>query len=143
MGGISYIDDALASNPEGTLAALKVFAGRSVALIVGGHDRGVDFTVLARAIESTSPQPVVFLLGGAGAAIGAALEAISSTARFLSVESLEAAVEAASSCPGIEVVLFSPAAPTPHEEGSYLDRGRRFRQAAGVASATVPGGGET
>ncbi len=143
VGGISYIDDALASNPEGTLAALKVFAGRSVALIVGGHDRGVDFTVLARAIESTSPQPVVFLLGGAGAAIGAALEAISSTARFLSVESLEAAVEAASSCPGIEVVLFSPAAPTPHEEGSYLDRGRRFRQAAGVASATVPGGGET
>jgi UDP-N-acetylmuramoylalanine--D-glutamate ligase len=137
VDGVSYIDDALASNPEGTLAALKVFAGRQVALIVGGHDRGVDFTTLARAIESSSPQPVVFLLGEAGAAIGAALERISSTSEWRDAESLEAAVEQASSCPGVETVLFSPAAPTPHDEGSYLDRGRHFRQASGAGSSAI------
>ncbi len=134
IDGVTYIDDALASNPEGTLVALKVFSGSKVALIAGGHDRGVDFTPLARAIDACSPQPVVFLVGEAGRAIGAALARVSSTAQCQIVESLEVAVALAARCPGVVAVLFSPAAPTPHDEGSYLDRGRRFREAAGIES---------
>ena len=132
IDGVSYIDDALASNPEGTVVALRVFAGRQVSLIVGGHDRGVDYIPLARAIDSSLPQPVVFWIGGAGASVAAALDDISSSVQRQPAPSLEVAVELASSRPGVAVVLFSPAAPTPHDEGSYLDRGRRFRQAAGV-----------
>jgi len=141
LGGVSYIDDALASNPEGTIAALKVFSGTQVALIVGGHDRGVDFTPLAQAIKACSPQPVVFLIDEAGEAIAAALEQISASARRQRVSSLEGAVEIASSLAGIAVVLFSPAAPTPADQGSYLDRGRRFRQAAGLDPGAHPGPG--
>jgi UDP-N-acetylmuramoylalanine--D-glutamate ligase len=132
IDGVSYIDDALASNPEGTVVALRVFAGRQVSLIVGGHDRGVDYIPLARAIESSLPQPVVFWIGEAGASIAAALDDISSSVQRQPAPSLEVAVELASSRRGVAVVLFSPAAPTPHDEGSYLDRGRRFRRAAGV-----------
>jgi UDP-N-acetylmuramoylalanine--D-glutamate ligase len=133
IDGVSYVDDALASNPEGTVAALRAFDGKRVALIVGGHDRGLDYTRLARAIESSSPQPVVFCIGDAGAAIATALEAISSSADRQPVPSLEVAVDLASCRPDVAVVLFSPAAPTPRDEGSYLDRSRRFRQVAGVA----------
>jgi UDP-N-acetylmuramoylalanine--D-glutamate ligase len=136
--GISYVDDALASNPEGTLAALRVFSGRKIAVILGGHDRGVDYGLLARALEEFSPRPVVLCIGEAGSAIAAALEGISAGVYPTTVGSLEAAVEAASACPGVEVVLFSPAAPTPHEEGSYLDRGRRFALAAGLGAKVVP-----
>jgi UDP-N-acetylmuramoylalanine--D-glutamate ligase len=143
LGGVSYIDDALASNPEGTLAALKVFSGTQVALIVGGHDRGVDFTPLAEAIQACSPQPVVFLLDEVGDAIAAALDQISASAPRQRVSSLEAAVEIASSIQGIAVVLFSPAAPTPSEQGSYLDRGRRFRQAAGLCPDDLQGSSDT
>jgi UDP-N-acetylmuramoylalanine--D-glutamate ligase len=132
--GVGYIDDALASNPEGTLVALRVFAGRRIALIVGGQDRGLDFAPLARAIEAASPQPVVVWLDDAGAAIAAALDDMASGAVRHQAPSLEAAVEVASSS-GVEVVLFSPAAPTPNAEGTYLDRSRRFRQAAGTARA--------
>jgi UDP-N-acetylmuramoylalanine--D-glutamate ligase len=135
IDGVDYIDDALASNPEGTVAALKAFAGRQVAMIVGGHDRGVDYAPLARAIDSSVPQPVVFWLGEAGAAISAALDEISSSVRRQRASSLEVAVSLASSHPGIAAVLLSPAAPTPREEGSYLDRSRRFRQAAGLDKA--------
>jgi hypothetical protein len=46
------------------------------------------------------------------------------------VVSLEAAVAIASRLAGIETVVFSPAAPTPHDEGTYLDRSERFRHAA-------------
>jgi len=133
--GVSYIDDALASNPEGTVAALKAFTGRRVALIVGGHDRGLDYTALARSIESSLPQPVVYLMGDAGAAIGTALDEISSSVQRQPVPSLEVAVELASSRPDVAVVLFSPASPTPRDEGSYLDRSRRFRQVAGIAES--------
>jgi UDP-N-acetylmuramoylalanine--D-glutamate ligase len=132
--GVGYIDDALASNPEGTLVALRVFAGRRIALIVGGQDRGLDFAPLARAIEAAAPQPVVVWLGDAGAAIAAALDDMASGAVRHQAPSLEAAVDVAASS-GVEVVLFSPAAPTPHAEGTYLDRSRRFRQAAGTARA--------
>jgi UDP-N-acetylmuramoylalanine--D-glutamate ligase len=133
LDDVSYIDDALASNPEGTLVALKVFAGRQVALICGGHDRGVDFTPLAQAIEASSPKPFVLLIGDAGDALGAALAHIDAGVPRQRVASLEAAVALAASLPGVSVVLFSPAAPTPSEEGNYLDRGRRFREAAGLA----------
>jgi UDP-N-acetylmuramoylalanine--D-glutamate ligase len=136
FGGVSYIDDALASNPDGTIAALRVFAGRQVALIVGGFDRGLDYEPLARAIESGTPRPVVFWTGPAGKAIAAALERMSGAAAHEEVASLEAAVAVASRMPGIEVVLFSPASPTPHDEGTYFDRGERFRQAA-AARATA------
>jgi UDP-N-acetylmuramoylalanine--D-glutamate ligase len=132
IAGVSYVDDALASNPEGTVVALRVFAGRKVALIVGGHDRGIDYTPLAQAIEASSPRPVVYWMGEAGAAIAGALDAISSGVERLPVRSLEEAVGKAASHAAVEVVLFSPAAPTPHEEGSYLDRSRRFREASGV-----------
>ena len=121
--------------PGGTVAALKAFTGRQVASIVGGHDRGLDYTALARAIESSLPRPVVFLIGDAGKAIGTTLDDISCTVQRETVPSLEAAVGLASSRPGIEVVLFSPASPTPHDEGSYLDRSRRFRRVAGLGEA--------
>jgi len=137
VDGVSYVDDALASNPEGTLAALKVFAGSRIALVVGGHDRGVDFGPLARAIASSSPRPFVFWVGDAGACIASALERISSASPCQHAGSLEEAFELASSCPGIAAVVFSPAAPTPHEEGTYLDRSRRFRQMLGSKTAAA------
>ena len=51
IDGVSYIDDALASNPEGTVAASRACEGRRIALISGGHDRGLDYSALARVIE--------------------------------------------------------------------------------------------
>ena len=131
INGVTYVDDALASNPEGTVAALKAFSGKQVALIVGGHDRGLDYKPLAQAIDSSSPQPVVFWIGEAGAAIATALDDMSSGVQRQSVPSLEAAVGLASGHAGTSVVLFSPASPTPHDEGSYLDRSKRFRRVAG------------
>jgi UDP-N-acetylmuramoylalanine--D-glutamate ligase len=140
VDGVSYIDDALASNPGGTIAAISVFSGRQVALIVGGFDRGLDYEPLARAIESSSPRPVVFWMGPAGKAIAAALAGISGTAVREEVASLEAAVAIASRLAGIETVVFSPAAPTTHDEGTYLDRSERFRHVA-AAGRRAGGGG--
>jgi UDP-N-acetylmuramoyl-L-alanine---L-glutamate ligase len=41
LGGVLYVDDSISTAPESTLAALEVYAGRNITLIVGGYDRGV------------------------------------------------------------------------------------------------------
>ncbi len=145
LDGVSYVDDALASNPGGTIAALKAFEGRRIALIVGGFDRGLDYEPLARAIESSSPRPFVLSMGPAGAAVAAALDRIAASARLEAAPSLEAALVAASRLPGIEAVVFSPGAPTPREEGTYLERSERFRRflAAGQATRAAAAGAGT
>jgi len=136
--GVAYIDDALASNPEGTLAALRALAGSKVALIVGGHDRGLDYLPLARAIDAAAPTPVVYLLGEAGAAVAAALDGLLSRVDRQSARCIEAAVEIAARRRDIAAVVFSPAAPTPFEEGTWLERSQRFRDAAVAGAGDRP-----
>ena len=47
VGGVTFVDDSLSTNVLPTLAALDAFPGRRVALIAGGHDRGIDYAPLA------------------------------------------------------------------------------------------------
>jgi UDP-N-acetylmuramoylalanine--D-glutamate ligase len=145
VDSVTYVDDALASNPEGTVAALQAFAGRPLAVIVGGQDRGVDFGPLARALVAARPVPVVICIDPAGASIASALRSEGGAVEALTAPSLEEAVKLASGQAAQmatdatgAVVLFSPAAPTPSSEGSYLDRSRRLREA--VAALASDGG---
>ena len=50
------IDDSLSTAPQAAVAALAAFADRPVGIIVGGHDRGLDYTPLAEALATrTTP----------------------------------------------------------------------------------------
>jgi hypothetical protein len=42
-GHILFVDDSISTIPESTLAALSVYAGRDITVIVGGYDRGIDY----------------------------------------------------------------------------------------------------
>ena len=44
VGAVEFVDDGLSTNVLPAQAALRAFGGRPVALLVGGHDRGVDYT---------------------------------------------------------------------------------------------------
>jgi UDP-N-acetylmuramoyl-L-alanine---L-glutamate ligase len=129
-GGIEFVDDALASNPAGTIAALEAFEGRRVSLIAGGHDRGASLCEVARALDAMDMATLVYL-GEAGERLAAELAAIKSTVRCLKAGRVDEAVElAARALDGYDgVVLLSPAAPTPSSEGTYVDRSGQFRLA--------------
>jgi UDP-N-acetylmuramoylalanine--D-glutamate ligase len=128
-GGIEFVDDALASNPAGSVAALDSFGGRQVSLIAGGHDRGADIGELARVIDSMTGSNLVFL-GDAGVKLDRQLDSMSSAVGRLAARTVEEAVFlAADALDGPGVVLFSPGAPTPAVEGTYLDRSARFKRA--------------
>jgi len=54
-GGVMFVDDSLSTNVLPTLAAMDAFPGRRVALIAGGHDRGIDYQPLAAGMRAALP----------------------------------------------------------------------------------------
>jgi len=135
--GLTFVDDALASNPFATEASVAAFPGRDLTVIMGGADRGVDLRELADVLAARRPGPkVVVLPPNPERMVDALRDAGSASSPPLSVETagdLEAAVtKAVAMTPKGGVVLFSPAAPTPEGGGDYRQRSRQFISAIGL-----------
>lgn len=134
--GITFVDDALASNPFATIASLDAFPGRELTVILGGADRGVDPSDLAEAIAARRPVPRVVVLPPepsrlVDALVGGAPESGAIPTPAVAADIEEAVRIATSLTPPDGVVIFSPAAPTPEGEGGYAERSRQFVEAAG------------
>src|SRR6266849_2773949 len=71
VGGVTFIDDSLSTNVLPTLAALDSFPGKRVALIVGGQDRGIDYTALAEGVKRREEPTYVLTLPDSGPRITA------------------------------------------------------------------------
>jgi UDP-N-acetylmuramoylalanine--D-glutamate ligase len=144
-GGITFVDDALASNPFATVASIGAFPDRALTVILGGADRGVDPAGLVEALAVRRPAPRVIVLEPDPQRLADALSARSSAiGPVLAVEvarDIEDAVGCAvASTPSGGVVLFSPAAPTVDGEGGFGQRSRRFVAAAGLGAGTPSSG---
>ncbi len=135
--GITFVDDALASNPFATAASVAAFPDRALTVILGGADRGVDPQVLVDALARHRPVPGVVVVPPDAERLISALAARGPSASPIPppvvVADLAAAVDAAVAMTAAGgVVLFSPAAPTPGGEGDYGTRSRLFVEAAGL-----------
>jgi len=132
-GGVTFVDDSLSTNVLSTLAALDAFPGRRIALIVGGHDRGIDYAPLAAGLLARDAPTYVLALPDSGPRIRAAIEAAAPPASFGGVTGcadLDAAVtEAFGWAQPDGVVLLSPAAPSFGRFRDYRDRGEAFARA--------------
>lgn len=133
-GGLTFVDDALASNPFAAAASIRTFAGRPLTVIVGGADRGVDGAPLAEAVAGHGATAAVVVLEPDSSGLVASLEDAGVDAGTVSsAADLAGAVAAASvRTPAGGVVLFSPGAPTPDGGGGYRARSRAFAEAAGL-----------
>ena len=142
--GITYINDSISTTPHATLAALDCFASRRVAVIVGGHDRGLDWADFAAAMQRQPPHAVV-TMGANGPRIHALLEPLAHAGSFAlrEVGGLEHAIDCARQLLGdAGVVLLSPGAPSFGNYRDYQERGRHFAALAGfdpVLVAGIPG----
>jgi UDP-N-acetylmuramoylalanine--D-glutamate ligase len=72
--GIEWIDDAISTTPESTIAALDALGDRVQTIILGGQDRGNDFTELGKRIVASHIKNVI-LFPGSGPRIEKAIEA--------------------------------------------------------------------
>lgn len=131
--GITWVNDSISTTPHASLAALECFREHRVALLVGGHDRGIDWTGFAEAMRTQGPA-VIITLGQNGPKIHGLLEPIAVAAGFALAEAgdLAGAVACARELLGGEgVVLLSPGAPSFGSYRDYTERGRHFAALAG------------
>jgi UDP-N-acetylmuramoylalanine--D-glutamate ligase len=134
---ILFVDDSISTIPESTLAALAVYAGRDITLIVGGYDRGIDYGKLVDTFSTGSVKAVV-CLGDSGRRIYDQTQAVSKPGDNLArrmhlARSMEEAISYAMRVtPPGGVVLLSPAAPSYGHYRDYIERGRDFAARAGL-----------
>lgn len=135
--GMEWIDDSIATTPAAALAALESVHGRAVTLILGGFDRGLDWSGFAREISAFPPHAVI-AQGDSAARIVEALRAAQVGCRIARCEDLpEAVTRARESNVQGGVVLLSPGAPSFDQFRDYAQRGRAFAALAGFDAATL------
>ena len=142
--GIVYVNDSISTTPHASLAALDCFRSQRVALIVGGHDRGIDWRDFAEAMRTQAPAAIV-TLGQNGPKIHALLAPVAAAAGFALAEAsdlVDAVAQARTRLGGEGVILLSPGAPSFGSYRDYTERGRHFATLAGFdpdAIAAIPG----
>ncbi len=142
--GLEWVNDSISTTPHASLAALAMFRGRPVALLAGGHDRGIDWSTFADAMGERAPAAIV-TMGQNGPRIHDLLAPVAAQRGFLlrSASDLEDAVRLArAALPPGGVVLLSPGAPSFGAYRDYTERGRHFARLSGFdpdAISAIPG----
>lgn len=137
--GIAYVNDSISTTPHATLAALDCFRGQRVAALVGGHDRGVDWSDFAETMKRDAPEAVV-TMGANGPRIHELLSPLAAEGRFKleAAGDLESATSQARRLLGnAGVILLSPGAPSFGVYKDYVARGRHFAAIAGFDPDTI------
>ena len=124
---VLYINDSKATNVDAAWYALEC-QQKPVVWIVGGKDKGNDYSVLDPLVREKVK--AVVCLGVDNAKIHAAFEGIVGKEKMVDTASAEEAVRAASRFaePG-DVVLLSPCCASFDLFKNYEDRGRKFKEA--------------
>jgi UDP-N-acetylmuramoylalanine--D-glutamate ligase len=121
--GVEYYNDSKATNVDATIKAIESFPA-NVHLILGGKDKGSDYTVLNDLLRARVKR--VYTIGSAAAKIESQIKG--STA-IVHSETLENAVRrAAEGAQTGDVVLLAPACASFDQFRSYEHRGRVFKE---------------
>lgn len=119
---IKYYDDSIATTPGSAIAAIKAFA-EPRAIILGGSDKGADYTELIELCAAT--RTYVAAIGETGRKILELCERLGVECDYK--ESLAEAVEAARrAVEGGGAVILSPASASFGMFKNYVDRGEQF-----------------
>src|SRR3989338_5891545 len=131
--GIEWIDDAISTTPESTIAALDALGDRVTTIILGGQDRGNYFTALGKRIAESKIKTVI-LFPGSGPRIREAIQASKAHIDFFEVETMQEAVERAKSQIAnrksqiVPIVLLSTASPSYGRFRNFEEKGDVFRR---------------
>ena len=123
-GGVTWVDDSKATNPDAARLALEALRSPAV-WIAGGRNKGVDLGPLADLAVQRVRAAV--LIGEAADALASALGARVPVFRAPSIEAATAQAGLLAE-PG-DVVLLSPACASFDQFRNYEERGARFRAA--------------
>ena len=127
VGGVLYINDSKATNVDAAWYALEC-QHKPVVWIVGGKDKGNDYSVLTDLVKEKVK--AIVCLGVDNSKIHAAFEGIVGSDKITDTKSAEEAVKAcAAFAEAGDVVLLSPCCASFDLFTSYEDRGTQFKEA--------------
>lgn len=129
--GIKIYNDSASTNPQTTIAAIKSFKNPNI-VIVGGKDKGLDYSPLSSALKKSDTELVV-LIGENKRKIAQAIK--DSGVKMRNAITLKEAVEIAKTkalslkkSGENPVIIFSPAAASFDMFKDYKDRGEQFNR---------------
>jgi UDP-N-acetylmuramoylalanine--D-glutamate ligase len=124
-GGVRFVNDSKATNPEAAERALSAYPP-GIRLILGGSRKGIPFARLAKRAASAGVAQA-YLIGESADEIAEALAAAG--VRFTYSRDLPTAIQDAyrDAEPG-DVVLLSPACASYDQFRDFEERGERFRE---------------
>jgi UDP-N-acetylmuramoylalanine--D-glutamate ligase len=131
--GLTWVNDSISTTPHASLAALDLYRGQRVALLAGGHDRGVDWRGFTEAMR-TRPPAAIITMGQNGPRIHALLAPVAAEGGFsltAADDLAQAVAQARVALAGDGVVLLSPGAPSFGAYRDYTERGRHFARLGG------------
>jgi UDP-N-acetylmuramoylalanine--D-glutamate ligase len=126
VGRIAYYNDSKATNVDAALKALGSFPGRKIWMILGGKDKGGDFSTLVPLLKERAA--AVLTIGQAAPRIEAQIAGAG--VPVLRAEEMETAVREATRLAGARgggVVLLAPACASFDQYRNYEERGEHFR----------------
>jgi UDP-N-acetylmuramoylalanine--D-glutamate ligase len=124
INGVKFYNDSKATNVDSTMKALEAFE-RNVIVILGGKDKGSDYTVLAPLITERVKQ--IVLLGAASDKIAAQLEGLRPMIRATSMQ--DAVMQSFDAAQAGDIVLLAPACASFDMFDNYEHRGQVFKDA--------------
>jgi UDP-N-acetylmuramoylalanine--D-glutamate ligase len=123
INGVKFYNDSKATNVDSTVKALEAFE-RNIIVILGGKDKGSDYSVLAPLVGERVKQMV--LLGAASDKIAAQLAGVRPIKRAASMpDAVRLSIEAAEAG---DTVLLAPACASFDMFDNYEHRGHVFKQ---------------
>jgi UDP-N-acetylmuramoylalanine--D-glutamate ligase len=127
VAGVDYYNDSKATNVDATIKALEAFPADippHLHLILGGKDKGSDYSVLADLLQLRVKR--VYTIGAAAAKIESQIQG---AAQIEHAETLENAVRRASeSAVAGDVIVLAPACASFDQFENYEHRGRVFKE---------------
>lgn len=134
FGGIDFYNDSISTVPQSTIAAVKSVE-RVDALILGGFDRGLDYTALVDFLSGTEIK-YFFFLGKAGERMLKLFNTRYNNKNLYPTDDLAAVFHRLQSLRDVSCCLLSPAAASYDQFHNFEHRGNLFKKLAGE----FPGG---
>lgn len=117
---VQYINDSISTTPQSTIAGLQAYSDVA-AVLIGGYDRGIDYTMLVDYLRQHAESFDVILFSEVGRRLGPQLG--------LPVHStFELAMQHMLITNYSGTVLMSPAAASYDEFSSFVERGQVFKE---------------
>jgi len=131
--GIRYVNDSISTTPVSVGAALQTVGGHGVVLLLGGMDRGLDWSGFAKSMSDNKPHAIITLPDNGQRIVDCLKkEGVEPEGGFHAVSGLrEAVVLAEKLVPKKGCILLSPGAPSFPHFSDFADRGEQFKELSG------------